>query len=261
MTVAGAGRRTAERGIPGLRTAALAVALAVGTAAFPASSVPAFAGGSEGASGVLVAQEAEPDPASLLERASERYASVDGFCASFTQERIVPLLNQTTRSSGTLCQMDPGYFLMDFDDPEGDRVVSDGRYLWLFYPSTNPGQVVRTRLGGGDRTFDFHREFLDDPSGRFEVRWVRRDTVTGRPTDAVELRPLDDPTYVRATVWLDTERGLIRKVEIEEENESLRRIVLSDIELEPGLEPSRFRFEPPADVEVIRRDAGPAPGG
>lgn len=210
------------------------------------------------AAGAAGAQDADPAP--LLERAAATYAGIDGFCAEFEQERIVPLLNQTTRSRGTLCQLDPGYFLMDFSDPEGDRVVADGEHLWLYFPSTDPGQAVRTTLGGGGRTFDFHREFLRNPAERFEAEHLGADTVTGRPTEVVELRPLDDPSYVRATVWLEVDRGLIRQVEIEEENRSLRRVVLSDIRTDPGLEPSRFAFTPPPGVEVIRRDAGPAPG-
>ncbi|MFP3948507.1 MAG: LolA family protein, partial [Longimicrobiales bacterium] len=55
-------------------------------------------------------------------------------------------------------------------------------------------------------------------------------------------------------VWLEADRGLIRKVEIVEENESLRRVVLSDIRVEPGLDASRFSFDPPPDAQVLDRD-------
>lgn len=201
------------------------------------------------------AEAQSPDPFRVLEDAAERYESVRGFCATFSQERIVPLLDRTTRSRGTLCQRDPAYLLMDFDDPEGDRVVADGEHLWMYYPSANPGQVIRTRLGGaGDRTFDFQREFLEDPEQRFEARYRGRDTVTGRDTHVLTLRPKEaGQGYVEARVWLEAERGLVRKVEIEEENESLRRIVLSDIRVNPGLDPSRFEFEPPPDVHIIDR--------
>lgn len=203
----------------------------------------------------------EPDPIRILQDAAVRYDALHGFCADFSQERVVPLLNQTTRSRGTLCQMDPAYLRMDFSEPDGDRVVADGEHLWMYYPSVNPDQVVRTRLGGArGRTFDFQSEFLDDPDRRFEARYEGRDTVTGRETHLLVLRPKEEGQgYVEARTWVEAERGLIRKVEIEEENGSVRRVVLSDIRTDPGLEPSRFRFDRPPDVRVIERRAPGAP--
>lgn len=209
----------------------------------------------------LRASAQDLDPYRILEAASARYDDVRGFCADFEQERIVPLLNQTTRSRGTLCQMDPGYLLMDFSEPDGDRVVADGEHLWMYYPSVNPGQVIRTRIGSaGGRTFDFQREFLENASSRFDARYLRREAVTGREAHVLALRPEEKAEgYVEARVWVEKERGLIRKVEIEEENASLRRVVLSGIRLNPGLEPSRFDFEPPPDVRVIDRASTGAP--
>ncbi|NIP59061.1 MAG: outer membrane lipoprotein-sorting protein [Gemmatimonadetes bacterium] len=190
----------------------------------------------------------------LMARAGERYGALQGFCAEFTQERIVPLLDQRTISRGTLCQRQPGYFLMDFSDPEGDVVVADGEQLWTYFPSVDPGRVIRSELGGaGGRTFNFHDEFLSEPEARFDAGYEGTDTVTGRPTHVLSLRPRRDAGYVRARIWLGEESGLIRKVELVEENDSLRRITLSGIRLNPGLEPERFRFVPPTGIQVISR--------
>lgn len=211
------------------------------------------------APGGLGAQKAEDARGSgqalaALERAAERYASLEGFCAHFEQERVVPLLSQTTVSRGELCQMPPGNFRMDFSEPEGDLVVADGEHVWSYYPSMDPGQVLRARLGtDGGRTFDFHREFLADPAERFRATHEGQDTVTGRRTDVLTLRPRTSAAYVRARVWVEVGRGLIRKVEIEEENEAIRRVVLSKIRVNPELDPAAFSFEPPPGVQVIRR--------
>lgn len=205
-----------------------------------------------------VAQEApvsDEKALAVLRRAADRYASLDGFCARFEQERVVPLLSQTTVSRGELCQMPPGYFRMDFSEPQEDLVVADGEHVWMYYPSVNPGQVIRAGIGsGGGRTLDFHREFLAEPARRFRAAHRGREKVTGRATEVLELRPREAGAgYVRARVWVEEERGLIRKVEIEEENEAIRRVVLSGIRTSPGLGPADFAFEPPPGVQVIRR--------
>lgn len=220
----------------------------------PAGLVVPALGGTGIAAQTASASASGEDPEQLLEEASRRYAALDGFCAEFEQERIVPLLDQETRSRGTLCQMRPGYFLMDFSEPDGDRVVADGESLWIYYPSIDPDQVIRTRLGGPAGTFDFHAEFLEDPARRFEAEYLRREEATGRSTHVIALRPVEAAGYEEARVWLEVERGLIRKMEIVEENESVRRVTLSDIRVNPGLDPSRFAFEPPEDAQVLEQN-------
>lgn len=226
----------------------------------PVAPIPgAFFGATPAVAQAPAAGQAEADPMRLLESASERYEDLDAFCADFEQERVVPLLNQRTRSAGLLCQMRPGYFLMDFSDPEGDRVVSDGESLWIYYPSVDEDQVIRTRLGGAGGTFDFHAEFLEDPTRRFDARYLGTETITGRSTHVIALEPRETVAYEEAKVWLEVDRGLIRKVEIVEENDSVRRVVLSNIQVEAGLDPSRFSFEPPPGAQVLDRNFPSAP--
>ena len=189
----------------------------------------------------------------MLERASERYAGIDAFCGAFEQEMNVPLLRQVTRSRGRLCQARPDHFLMDFSDPEGDVVVADGEHLWVYFPSTDPGQVFRSDLSASDGRFDFHREFLEDPGEKYRPEYRGEEVVDGRSTHVVSLTPLEPSPYVRAQVWIDAESALIRKVEIHEDNESVRTVVLRDLEIEPQISASLFEFEPPSGVQVIVR--------
>ena len=63
---------------------------------------------------------------SLMEEAGARYREIRGFCATFEQALVVPLLGETTYSKGSLCQESPNLFAMRFSDPEGDLLVADG---------------------------------------------------------------------------------------------------------------------------------------
>lgn len=203
----------------------------------------------------LEAQEASgTDPMPILEEAAALYRSLDAFCAHFRQVRRVPLLDQVTRSEGRLCQQKPDRFLMDFSDPPHDVVVADGEHLWIYYPSVDAEQVFRQDLasGGGGR-FDFHREFLSDPGTKYRPRYEGADTVDGHPTHVLGLVPRSPSPYEEARVWIDRKLGLIRRVEIREENDSVREVELSALELEPSLPPETFRFDPPPGAQVIRR--------
>ena len=187
----------------------------------------------------------------LLERASDRYASFGSLCADFVQRLHVPLLSQTTESRGRLCQMSPNFFRMDFADPEGDMVVADGEFLWLYYPSTQPGQVVQTDLSTRG-AIDFHAEFLSEPTTRYDVHSEGRETVQGRATERIRLEPRETVSYRGARVWIDVENALVRRVEIEQEGGSVRWLELSALEIDPGLEASDFRFDVPEGIHVVR---------
>lgn len=192
----------------------------------------------------------------VLEAAEARYESFTSLCADFRQVLEVPLLDQETASRGRICQKQPDLFLMRFEEPEGDVVVADGEWLWIYYPSMDPGQVIRSPLAASGGRFDFHREFLADPGEKYAASWTGRESVDGRETDVIRLVPRDDSAYRSARVWIDRRSRMLLRVEIEHENGSVRRVRLSGQQVNPSLADSLFRFSPPSGAQVITRPVG-----
>lgn len=213
-------------------------AFVVGAALIMAAAAPAGA------------QDAVP----ILERAAERYRAMDGFCADFRQELHVALLRRTTHAEGELCQRPPGRFDMAFTEPAGDRIVADGTHIWIYFPSTDPGQVVRIRRAGAEERFDFHAEFLSDPGERYRSTLEGSEEVDGRVTHRILLEPRQPSPYLWARVWIDARDHLLRRLEIQEEGETTRLLEFSNLRVNPALPADRFAFEPPAGVQVIRRE-------
>ncbi len=189
----------------------------------------------------------------ILERASSRMQAMAAFCTDFRQEVRVTILRQTTRSSGVLCQARPDRFDMRFSDPEGDRVVADGTHLWVYFPSTDAGQVFRTRMSVSEGRFDLHHEFLADPGERYDATWIGEESIHGRLADVLTLEPRVASPYRRAKVWIDRGDSTIRRIEIEEESESIRLVDLSEYRVNPPLAADYFRFNPGPGVQVITR--------
>ena len=189
----------------------------------------------------------------LMRDASARYRQVQAFCARFEQELVVPLLGETTHSSGNLCQARPNLFAMRFTDPAGDVVVADGDSFWVYYPSSDPRQVLQFTMEVRPGGLDFHREFLEAPEEKYRLSYMGKETVRGRPAHVIQADPLGDPGFREARIWLDAERALILQARLEMENGSVRTVTLSDIRLDPPPDQDRFRFVPPAGAQVIRR--------
>ncbi len=189
----------------------------------------------------------------ILEGAAERYAGVETVCASFDQTLEVVLLNQENRGEGELCQARPNLFSMRFTDPEGDAVVADGEHFWVYYRSINPEQVLRLPVDPSRGGLDFYREFLDQPRSKYEASVEGREMVTGRETVRLSLEPQANRGYQSARVWIDPERREIRRVEVTEENGSIRTITLDGIRMDSPVPVGTFRFDVPDGVSVVVR--------
>jgi outer membrane lipoprotein-sorting protein len=189
----------------------------------------------------------------ILEEAAERYAGVDAVCARFSQLLEVVLLDQENRGEGELCQARPNLFSMRFSDPPGDAVVADGEHFWVYYRSINPEQVLRLPVDPARGGLDFYREFLESPREKYDATIEGTEVVTGRETIRLALEPRSNRGYRNARVWIDPERDEIRRVEVTEENGSIRTVTLEDIRMDPDVSAGTFRFQVPDGVSVVVR--------
>jgi outer membrane lipoprotein-sorting protein len=188
---------------------------------------------------------------SVLQQVAARYERVDALCADFTQHLSVPLLEEERTGRGRLCQARPNLFAMRFSDPEGDAVVVDGESTWVYFPSLDAKQVFKGPVEASAGGRDFHREFLERPEEKYHVRYEAAEAVEGIATHRLRLVPKRPAGYTAAVLWIDIRAPLLRRIRIEEENQSVRTITLRDIDLEATPDPEMFSFSPPPGALVI----------
>ena len=196
--------------------------------------------------------QAAPDPFAVLEGAGRVYRAATAVCADFRQTLSVPLLGQDRTGSGRLCSRQPNKFSMRFSQPAGDLVVADGSWLWVYQPSTDAKQVLRSALATGPRGIDFYAEFLDSPRAKYRAEHKGRETLDGRTVDHLVLTPVQSAPYRTAELWIGADAH-VRKVVIREENGSVRTITLGAIQVNPTLAGDVFSFAPPTGAQVITR--------
>ena len=198
------------------------------------------------------AEKANQDRAAEIltqaERASRAIRSLE---ADFTQTLNVPLLNTTQRSTGKLYQRKPDRFLMRFSDPEGDVIVADGRHFWLYYPSTDRTQVIRTSIAQGGEAVDLQQQFLSNPNQRFVATLVGEESVGGQQTHVLTLVPRGASPYRILKVWIDKDDYLVRRFEMTEENNSVRTVEMRNLRTNHALPDNLFTFTPPAGAQVF----------
>jgi outer membrane lipoprotein-sorting protein len=210
-------------------------------------SVPPIVSQPVPGSGAAAANTAE----AILARAEEVYAATRSMQATFHQRVQVPLLGSAQESRGTLYHRRPDRFAMRFSDPSGDVIVADGRHFWMYYPSVDASQVIRSAMTSGGEGIDFQREFLSRPTERYVATLAGEETVDGRPAWLITLVPRGRQPYKLVKVWVDRSDHLVRRFEMTEENDSVRRIELRGLRRNLDIPESAFHFEPPAGARVF----------
>jgi outer membrane lipoprotein carrier protein len=142
---------------------------------------------------------------------------------------------------------------MRFSQPKNDRVVADGRYLWLYTPSTTPGQVIRTSVPGAGTTGpNLIGQFVEHPRERYDAKYVRADSLPEGAVDVIALTPrATDLPYTEATVWIAKRDGLVRRIEIVETSGQRRTITLEHLAVNRDVPSREFKFSPPAGSQVV----------
>jgi outer membrane lipoprotein carrier protein len=233
--------------LPGVEAPVVQPGTVGGPPAPAAPASPATPGGPSAEQQRPAANSAE----AILERVDRTYDNVRSFEADFVQHLTVPLLGTSQRSEGRLAQRRPDRFVMRFSDPAGDILVADGRHFWLYTPSVDRTQVLRSRLTEGGAAVDLQQQFLSNPNQRFNATLVGTETVGGRATHVLSLVPRQRGQYRMIRLWVDQQDHLVRRFEMTEENESVRRIELRNLRLNVDLPDSHFHFTPPAGTQVF----------
>jgi outer membrane lipoprotein carrier protein len=201
------------------------------------------------APGVAVAQDAN----SIVGRSSRVYRSLSSLTADFVQVIDNPMID-SAESRGTLVQAGPDKLAMRFTDPPGEAVIIDGRSVWVYTPSTTPGQVIRMSVPSGGPVYGYNMLawLLDRPAERYAASYLRADVVGGRSMDVVELVPaVPDLPFEKAVLWLDRADGIPRRLEITERSGATRTLTLSKVRANQSVPENTFRFEVPAGVRVV----------
>jgi len=192
----------------------------------------------------------------VMDRAVAAYSLLNSMRAGFTQTLTNPLTGSTQTTSGVILRKKPNFLSINFDS--GDRIAADGSALWVYLPSSTPGQVMRMPAKGSSAdAIDPAGEFLDSPRTRFTVTSSGTATLGGRPTHAVTLVPKrPNPNFTSAKVWIDDADSSIRQFDIETANGLKRHVVITSFTANPALSRASFRFVPPKGAKVIDQAAG-----
>lgn len=203
----------------------------------------------------VTAQGAE----AAYERVARAWGATRTLEAAFEQQVTNPLLGRTATSRGLFQQQRPGKVAITFADPAGDRIVGDGKSLWVYLPSSTPGQVLKLPADAdGAIVADLLGQLLDSPRRAFAISDGDAVTLNGRGTRRVTLTPRSAGTvpFKSAVLWIDDKEPRPVRVQVVDSQGIDRTITLTSWRTDAELPKDAFVFRVPKGVKVSTKLPG-----
>jgi outer membrane lipoprotein carrier protein len=189
-----------------------------------------------------------------IDRAVAAWAKVTTVRGSFEQTVSNSLTGSSATAHGEYTQERPSRLAIRFTAPDSGAIVSDGKAVWVFLPSSAPGQVVkRPATDRSASPIDLTGQFLDAPRTKYDISAAGTRTVDGHSARGLLLIPKKGTTapFTKATVWVDDTDSLIREFEETESSGVTRHIRITAIQTNVPVDRSAFSFTIPKGVKVV----------
>jgi chaperone LolA len=190
-----------------------------------------------------------------VNRAVAAWERVKAVSGSFEQTVTNSLTGTSATSRGDYIQERPNRLAIRFAAPMTDVIIADGQVVWIYLPSSNPGQVFkRPATDRSALPIDPTSQFLDSPRTKYDITAAPGTrTIDGRTSHGLILVPKAGVTapFTKATVWVGDDDALVREFEFVESNGVTRKIRITKIELNPPVNRNSFAFTVPKGVKVV----------
>lgn len=191
-------------------------------------------------------------PSALLRCVQDRYGALRDLSATFTQESLVASLGRPRTRTGRLFFQAPGRMRWEYEGPDPQVIVADGKQLWFHRPERRQAVVQPLDAAFSRQTpllFLFGR-------GDFaaEFTWEERELVPGADgLVSVELRPrAETPDLARLVLEVAPGQCRLAGTVVEDAFGNLTRLAFSGERVDGGLDDALFRFTPPRGTELVR---------
>jgi outer membrane lipoprotein carrier protein len=201
------------------------------------------------------AQAADPKGPSAKDVAAKVqkfYDDTKTFQAKFTQVYFIKVQNKKKESKGRVVFEKPGKMSFTYEEPNGNRVVSDGTVIKVYEREAEQmyeSPVAKSQypaalaflLGEGKLTSDFKLKLLDSATMKFEGGWV------------LECVPKEaSPAYSKMLLYVDGSTAQVRRVLLLDAQGNRNRFDFADPVVNEAVAASEFEFKPPKGTKIIK---------
>ena len=184
----------------------------------------------------------------IVDSLQKNYEATVDFVADFRQETEVKTLNRNLKASGQVSFKRPGKMFWRYEEPKGQFVLADGKYLYFYQPEQN--QIIKSPLKNAFRS-DIPLSFLLG-IGNLKKDFNAVLKATEESQYILRLEPKGESGgFSEILLGVAKNSSDILWVSVRDATNNLTTIRLSGMRKRVGLKDSLFRLEVPKGVDVV----------
>lgn len=189
---------------------------------------------------------------SVIEGIQKKYEQINNFQALFTQTSEVKALNKTQNAEGEVWFKKPGKMRWNYNTPNKDQIVSDGKTLWFY--DEDEEQVVETPLAQVSETQSTTTLLsgLGNIKELFDASFADAGDMNLNGGYLVDLVPKGDEEYNKVTILVNEKDMMVNTIFLYDPFGNLTTVKLADIKIDTEVSDSLFSFKAPEGTEVVK---------
>ncbi|MGB2690867.1 MAG: outer membrane lipoprotein chaperone LolA [Thermodesulfobacteriota bacterium] len=194
----------------------------------------------------------EKDLDSVVDGIQKKYEQINNFQALFTQTSEVKALNKTQNAQGEVWFKKPGKMRWNYNTPNKDQIVSDGKTLWFY--DEDEKQVIETPLGQVSETQSTTTLLsgLGNIKKIFDASFAEPGDINPNGGYLVDLVPKGEEDYNKVTISVNKNDMMVNTIYLYDAFGNLTIVKLTDIETDTKVADSLFNFITPEGTEVVK---------
>ena len=189
----------------------------------------------------------------IINSVQAQYSRINDFSTEFEQYSRLKALGRTKVTRGKAFFKKPGMMRWDYQGDAGQKIISDGYTLWLYFPEDNQVQVGRFSRVWAGRTLTAFLTGMGDLRRDFEPSFAAEKKTDAEGNYLLLLKPKEALGQLdKLVVAVDRQRYLLVSISFTDRLGNLTQIRFKNIRINQGLKNSLFTFTIPPDVDVIK---------
>ena len=188
----------------------------------------------------------------IVAKVQEVYQKTEDFKAEFTQESTLKSLNKTQVAKGKIYFKNPGKLRWDYNDPNKQEIVTDGKTLWMYIWQDK--QVIISELSNAYRSniSTFFLSGMGNLKRDFDIKLVEPTLHSEGKGYLLRLVPKKpQPNLNELFLLIDKVNFQVVETYFYDFYGNLIRIKFKNPIINRGLSDSIFVFTIPEGVEVV----------
>ncbi len=197
------------------------------------------------------AQGATPDE--IADKIQANYEKILDYRANFVQEVTLTNIDKIQKNEGVVYFKKGGKMRWDYQKPQKQEFISDGKTIWHYMPADNQVWVDKATQAFSSKMPSTFLTGMGNLKRDFKIKFAKSPLVDTKDNYLLELFPKEEqPGMKRLLLVVAKDSYQVMGTLVYDQFENLTRVIFSEIKTNNDLPDDLFSFQIPKGAEVIR---------